>query len=133
MKISTLLSTFVLLTFSIIFTANASSELPEHFTVSMNQYKKVFLKNTIRHQNQLFVFTDKKCSYSGNMDKKGQINVTKSTCKNKTAKVDYFAFERFYNKNPRFFPAKSGSEYILVERKAIKEVKRPRYSIRKDK
>lgn len=117
---STILSLAIMSFSSVAFSAG---ELPEYFHVNLKQSKNVVLDKTVFNSKQEFVFKDKRCFYTGKMIEKGNIKISKETCHNKIKKVDYFAFEKHFNKNPRYFPAKSGTDYILVKKDAIRERK----------
>lgn len=102
----------------------ANDPLPAYFNVSLKDAKYVVLAQTVFDKEDMFVFIDKEkseCKYLGKMTGQGNISVFEQKCRDQSKTVDYFAFERDYNKNPRFFPARVGVIYLLISRQAIKE------------
>ncbi len=103
---------------------NANDTLPAYFNVNLKDARYVVLAQTAFDKEDMFVFIDKEkpeCKYLGKMTGQGNISVFEQKCRDQVKTIDYFAFERDYNKNPRFFPARVGTSYLLISRQAIKE------------
>lgn len=102
----------------------ATNALPAYFSVNLKDAKQVVLQSTVFDKDEMFVFIDKdkpECQYMGKMTEQGNISVFDQKCKDKLTPVDYFAFERDFNNNPRFFPSRVGTSYLVISRQAIKE------------
>lgn len=103
---------------------NANDTLPAYFNVNLKDARYVVLAQTAFDKEDMFVFIDKEkseCKYLGKMTGQGNISVFEQKCRDQVKTIDYFAFERDYNQNPRFFPARVGTNYLLISRQAIKE------------